>query len=682
MIIISTDKLYNNSKIGHRFSFVVIMFIAFFLCNAQAGHQYTGKELAKALISHEAELSRPKQFVVRKGQDFIDNKIKLKKIMLDCTGLNPLPEKVPLNVYESSEYKHPWCSIKKVYYQLFEGVYADGLLFVPKTQKSKYPAVLAPHGHWENSYANPDHVQPRCLHLAKMGYVVFATGAQAHHYEDLAIGLSNQTHMIWSNIRALDYLQSLEIVDCSLGFGCCGASGGGMQTLMLCALDERISVVTIVGMSCQFEDVLFPYIAHCDCIHFPDIMRYTDFPEIISLAFDSAVEHITLNDWTVNFLYDSFPQLQTLYEMHNIPKKTECVYFPLPHGYGKYQRERTYWWMEKWLKNDKKAILSPEDSDINIIEPEKLRNLPVDMPGGYSGVSALSKIWRDNYGYTDPEINQKEDWLSWHVQFVASVKNILGIEYRLKSKTKFEIMSEKLIQGVTVKQLNIPSEGSVFLPTVTAQHGFGKPKHLMIFLNKEGSRYLFDNVESFKKYLSDEIILAMPDVRFFGNLSIAHLAEYINLNDMPYDEKVSKVTRAWDRNSILWGRPLSGMTAIDIKNVIGFLSEYYKVQFKSVRIIADFDSENRHDSINTALGTLFAAAFDSRITEVEVDLGNFTFKNGREIVLPNILKYGDVQQILYLLANKNLTVHNLNGNLDKTKVCEIFKVINGQVVFK
>ena len=87
------------------------------------------------------------------------------------------------------------------------------------------PAVLCPHGHVPDGYAFPDE-QRRCLTFAKLGFVALAT-PQDHH-EDLPRGYSYQTYMVWDNMRALDFLQSLPEVD-PKRLGVNGLSGGACR---------------------------------------------------------------------------------------------------------------------------------------------------------------------------------------------------------------------------------------------------------------------------------------------------------------------------------------------------------------------------------------------------------------------------------------------------------------------
>src|SRR5262249_41471483 len=110
-----------------------------------------------------------------------------------------------------------------------------------------------------------EHVQPRCLALAKLGYVVlcvdaFGSGERAidpgpgtYHggligASLLPVGTPLLGLQVNDNRRAVDYLISRSDVDGSR-LAITGASGGGNQTLYAGATDERLkAVIPVCGI--------------------------------------------------------------------------------------------------------------------------------------------------------------------------------------------------------------------------------------------------------------------------------------------------------------------------------------------------------------------------------------------------------------------------------------------------
>ena len=279
--------------------------------------------------------------------------------------------------------------VQRVYYQIWPGVYANGLLFIPrKFQGKPAPGMLCPAGHWPTGNQFPD-VQKRCLYFAKLGYVVFSPVND--HYEDLSIGISNQTVTIWANMRAIDFLQTLPEVDPER-IGVSGASGGGLQTQMLAALEPRIKAATDVGYTADYRSILFMHTHHCVCNHFPNVMQYTDQTEISTLGLPLPIQYMGMNDQTRYFKFSYYPKVQDLYLVNGAAGQTDCVYFDTPHIYDKTKRERTYWWMERWLRGQDNTPSEPDE--IAIFNNDALDNLILEFSVN-KGFEILSILFRE-----------------------------------------------------------------------------------------------------------------------------------------------------------------------------------------------------------------------------------------------------------------------------------------------
>jgi len=118
-------------------------------------------------------------------------------------------------------------------------------------------------------------------------------------------------------------------------------------------------------------------------------------------------------------------------------------------------------------------------------------------------------------------------------------------------------------------------------------------------------------------------------------------------------------TTAWERNSIVWGRPLSGMACTDIKAVLDGLAARPDADIAKVHVIA-------RNSGALAIAVIFAAALDGRITSIDVDLQNCCYENRKLPVLPFVLQQGDVLQWVSLLSNRKVMIRNLPGDAGNT----------------
>ncbi|MCR4410804.1 MAG: acetylxylan esterase [Thermoguttaceae bacterium] len=597
-------------------------------------------ETAKALREYYEAMSVPKPFLVRTGAEWTSHRDRLQAAVLECAGLKPLPKRVPLDVRESPPLDHPWCTVRRVYYQLWPGVYSSGLLFVPKQFRERpAPAMLSPHGHWPNGNAHPE-VQKRCLNFARLGYVTFSS--TQNHYEDLYIGVSHQTLMIWNNLRALDYLESRPDVDRSR-IGVAGASGGGLQTQMVVALDPRAKAATIVGLTCDFREIMFPDAAHCTCNHFPGVMQWTDHPEISTLGLPAPVQYLTMNDWTRTFQKNNFPTIEKLYAANGAAGRVECKYFDTEHNYDKTKREETYGWMERWLRGRQTPRPEPEP-ETKTFAVETLEKLSAPVPEN-KGFGEISRIYRQERGYRTPSIASRSDWETYRQSMLASLRKLLGESATLPRRS----MRPEVAQGageptLAIERIGCPSEGPIVVPAyVVCGKGAGPAKRpVVILLSSAGKEALLKETgEGSPRHRAGQgTLVVLPDVRPLGELFSTGTKDR------------ARQELAWQRNGIVWGRPTPGMGATDLRAVVDALVARPDVDPNRVEVVTRGSGE-------AAVAALFAAALDPRIRSLDVDLAGSCFEKRNLPLVSCVLQHGDVLQWAALLADRQVTLRHV-----------------------
>jgi hypothetical protein len=147
--------------------------------------------------------------------------------------------------------------IRKLRYEIVPGFESTALLYEPTTVSGPVPAILNVLGH-EPVGTAVEYEQKRCINFAKRGIVAlnlqwpaFGELSQVGNWHDYAAQLnlvgSNALGFFYLAMRhGLDYLATLPRVDVQR-IGMTGLSGGGWQTVMLSALDERIAVAAEVA---------------------------------------------------------------------------------------------------------------------------------------------------------------------------------------------------------------------------------------------------------------------------------------------------------------------------------------------------------------------------------------------------------------------------------------------------
>ncbi len=214
----------------------------------------------------------------------------VRRRILVAAGLWPMPTKTPANAVIHGKVERDGYTVERVYFESYPGHFVTGSLYRPANKSVKLPGVLCPHGHWADGRfydaglesvqkqiveggeryeaGGRSPMQARCVQLARMGCVVFhydmvgyadsqqipqaishgfskqrpamdtpenwgLFSTQAELRQQSVLGLQ-----LYNSIRALDFLSALPDVDASR-IGVTGASGGGTQTFLLCAVDPR-----------------------------------------------------------------------------------------------------------------------------------------------------------------------------------------------------------------------------------------------------------------------------------------------------------------------------------------------------------------------------------------------------------------------------------------------------------
>jgi hypothetical protein len=240
----------------------------------------------------------------------------LRDQILASAGLTPMPKKTPLRPQIFGRLDRDGYSIEKVFLETLPGYYLGGNLFLPRGSSGKLPGILIAHGHWEYGRLEnqPLNSTPKQgITMARQGYVVFAydmvgyndTIQTTHEFGGLREQLWSfgpLSLQLWNSIRALDFLLSLDDVDPER-VGITGASGGGTQTLLLTAVDDRIRFSAPVNMVSAIMQ------GGCVCENAPGLRRGTNNVEIAALAAPRPMILISgPQDWTKNVAHEEYPR--------------------------------------------------------------------------------------------------------------------------------------------------------------------------------------------------------------------------------------------------------------------------------------------------------------------------------------------------------------------------------------
>lgn len=566
----------------------------------------------------------------------------LRQHVLQSIGLWPLPERVPLDPRITGRIERQDAVIERVYYQTLPGIYASGYLYRPRgpsagalTKPLRRPAVLNPHGHWPEGAADTN-VQARCIGLARMGLVAFCPDST--HVMDLPIGLCPIGLMTWNNIRALDFLQSLEDVDPDR-LGCTGGSGGGQQTLYLAALDSRVKAIVPAVLVSWFWRILFVSgQTHCFCNHAPSIARITDEPELAGLfAPRPALFICATGDWTRDFPNEEFPEIKHIYRL--VGGEVSCIQFDKPHNYDRDSREQMYAWMNKHLL-DARSQQTVREGDIQLESPAALKKQG-SLPPGLAGLDGAPDYFRSKHSFNRTLPGGAGQPAHSDMPTTQILRDLLGERgpcVPLDAKSR----GTSSAAGFRVEKVLIETEPDVRIPVWVLEperSTVDRRRPAIVLAHPDGKRALLENRGALVRGLLDAgVVVVAPDMRLRGELR-----------------------RRWDWNCVIWGRPEIGMAAHDLAATATYLRSRAGVDAKRVRVVGLGE---------TAAMALFAAALDDRVAGVAVERGGPLFAETRGPQAPaGILRHGDLPEFAGLVAPRPMWINGEGGRFRFTQHC-------------
>jgi hypothetical protein len=274
----------------------------------------------------------------------------LRKQILTAAGLYPLASRrrVPrAEIFGRKTYDG--FSVEKVLIETAPNYWLGANLFRPLTP-GRHPAVLSPHGHWKEGRAEQTdlgNIPARAVMLARMGFVVLNydmvgyndTRQTPHSFGSPAEQLWNWGPLglqLWNSIRAVDFVQSLPDVD-PARLAATGASGGGTQTFLLAAVDDRIRWAAPVNMISGIMQGGSP------CENAPGLRIDTFNVELGAMTAPRPMLMVSATgDWTRNTPRQEFPAVKKVYALFGKESELESIQFDAPHNYNQASREAVY----------------------------------------------------------------------------------------------------------------------------------------------------------------------------------------------------------------------------------------------------------------------------------------------------------------------------------------------------
>jgi dienelactone hydrolase len=346
----------------------------------------------------------------------------IRRQILVSAGLVPFPERNSLNARRTSRRPHGDFYIEKVVIEPLPGFQLAGNLYLPSkaSPNNKVPGVLVPHGHWRHGRAHQTSiysVPALCANLASQGYVAFTwdmigyddTRQLPHHFggsaRDQLWSFSLLGLQLWDSIRAIDFLESLPEVDAD-HIGVTGSSGGGTQTFLLAAVDDRIKAaapVDMVSSIFQGDDL---------CEEAPGLRIGTNNVEIAAMMAPKPLLLVaSTRDSSSNTPTEEFPAIRSIYALYGRPDLVGFALIDAEHNFNRASRESVYSFFGNHLRNahsPSEALTFKETFLERIANDELVFGDKSEHLIGASGYEQIFSTWKESAERQTQSMSRKD----------------------------------------------------------------------------------------------------------------------------------------------------------------------------------------------------------------------------------------------------------------------------------
>ncbi len=322
-----------------------------------------------------------------------------------------------LKVKIERQYEYDGLCVEELSWQLPMGPRTKAVFLKPITHRGALPAVLALHDHGGRKYfglrkivrlpgrRHPLVVEHQREHysdlgwaneLAKRGYAVlvhdgFLFGSRRIRYGEVPESLhrgrkeknpesrrevveyndwaGGQESVVakslfcagttWPGVflaedrMAFAYLCARRDVDADR-VGCGGLSGGGLRTVFLAGMDERVKAAVCMGFMSTWQDfLLHKSYTHTWMTYLPLLPREMDFPEILGLRVPLPTLVQNCNEdslYTMRGMQNADEILRAVYDKAGAAGQYEARFYPGGHKFDLEMQADAFCWWDEYLK--------------------------------------------------------------------------------------------------------------------------------------------------------------------------------------------------------------------------------------------------------------------------------------------------------------------------------------------
>ena len=470
-------------------------------------------------------------------------------------------------------------------------------------------------------------------------------------------GLSAMGLQLQNGIRAIDFLQNLSDVD-KERIGCTGASGGGTQTFILTAVDERIKVSAPVNMISATMQ------GGCRCENAPNLRLDASNLEIAALMAPRPLLLVSATgDWTANTPTVEYPAIRSVYAHFDAKDKVHQIQVDAEHNYNKESREAVYAWFAKWLLEvedtsafkevpyqveSDEALLVFSDRDIpkHALKQEEI--LPAWVKSSQEAIDKRKPTNENEHEKFKEEMGSAlQHALGLHIPN-SSELTLIEPEGAFPTTYQTHFSARHLVIGR--KGIGDAIPAVLFRTEPLVGHD-----PVVVIVHPEGKEKLIDAETGEPLPIITDLVSSIPDHKVFiiDVFGTGEHGEYERSEETNYFTTYNRTTAA--------------LRVQDILTTLLYFSTRGDVSEVSLVGIGE-----------AGLWGLLAAGF-ANIKNVVVDAAQFDNNSDNAFLetlpIPSLRKVGDFRTAGTLVAPRNLIIHNTGDNFDTRWIREVYRNI-------
>lgn len=574
--------------------------------------------------------------------------------------------KSPLKAQVTGTIDREGYTIEKVIFESLPGYKVTANLYLPKSGKKPFPAVLGTAGHSATGKAGETY-QAVWVSLARRGWAVFAFDppAQGERFEylDLKTGKNtvgpgvpqhNMTGMqclltgqniaryfVWDGIRAFDYMLTRKEID-PKRIVVAGNSGGGTQSAYLGVADPRLAGVISSCYPTSWRELWKgPGPQDAEQVTVPWIAEGFDFSDFVLAA---APKPYLLS----SALKDFFPiagarvtlaESKRFYRILGDEERMHQVTADEPHGWSKPLREQAYAWLGQWFGMP--GMATPE-AKVVLESPQTLAATPT----GQLQTSVGSRTTRDlNRDRAKTLKKQREERQRQSPLTVAAIRRTLGMR-DLRGVPAANSKGKSAEGAVSVEKLDLEIEPGLRIPALLLVPQGGGKKPGIVFASSAGKDSQSLGTSALSLARGGAVVLAV-DPRGIGE------AGPPPAKSTGYSPLYQLAARTW-----LLNESLAGMQVNDLLASLRYLRTRPEVLAANIRIVGQGTAGPLAIFTAAIDGQTSGVVTEAAIRSYEQLVNADIYRNMENLIVPGILEHLDLPEVVKLIGAKKVEERN------------------------